>query len=257
MEIKRGSARLALSIVRSSFVVVLSFSASNLTYAECSSDRSTSLFETAPVIFVGNLRMTDGGTYDFSVEESMKGIRLNTATLVNAGVEGAVGFRGIGKRYIVFADWFYGEQSATNRIGPAELRVIDCGYNMQELPFANDLVAQARAQRRGGREAVVHGTLIETSRDDLERWTTDATHPLAGITIHASAVDNSVQARTRTRDDGTFEFVQLPAGEYRLTADLPPAWRLLDLSVNVESVMVSVRGGSWSRRVLGAIPPTK
>src|SRR3954469_9906426 len=156
----------------------------------------------------GRKKFVTGWNVRLSIQEGFWGTSGTEAVVHTGSGMGDCGFPfEKGKQYLLFA--YKGEQDS--------LEVGICGYSselkdaQQYLPELRRLASSSDGGKIFGRVAKFQKNL--TSRD------LEPKGALAGVKISARSQGDS--RSTLSRSDGSYEFLQLPPGTYKVTAELP------------------------------------
>jgi hypothetical protein len=173
----------------------------------------------ADVVFVGRVTRIEPGSYEppniraamahFDVSEVLFGTLPKGVALRDGG--GASCFYGFaaGREYLVYAKYRDGgyEAGLCSRTG--------------ELADRRHEVEVLREQRRGVPVPRLAGRIVE-GRQRVDGTLGGEALPLVGVTV--TAQQGAALRRTVTDADGRFVFMNLRAGDYKVTADLPKAY---------------------------------
>jgi len=165
------------------------------------------------IIFVGTAieKVPDIGDTRFLVTEAFKGTKRGKYVIADLDFQSG-GFRfELGKSYIVFLEDFLGDGSY----------LIPARCLTRQLDSAQAILQQLRAQKRGESVAAAYG-MLSLSLDDSPGHD----RPVPNVVVRFQSAKKSF--KTRTNEFGVYAFDRLPAGQYRVTADLPP-----DLTLDV------------------------
>jgi Carboxypeptidase regulatory-like domain len=173
----------------------------------------------ADVVFVGRAIGIESGSHEppnlrpamvrFDVAEILHGAVPNVVVLRDGGGASCVfGFR-TGRDYVVYARYREGVLAAglCSRTG--------------ELADRRHDVDILRERRRGTPVPRVAGRIVE-GRQRVDGSLSAELLPLVGVSV--TAQQGTAVRRTVTDADGRFVFMNIPAGDYRVTADLPRAY---------------------------------
>jgi len=170
-----------------------------------------SLFKRAKVVFVGTVIERNKETLGrrFRVTEAFKGVKGEYVDLVEYPT--GMDFE-IGKQYLVFA-------------GPCGWAPNPCLTSMPcsgSVPreYGDAVVEQLRAEKAGRPVASVYGTLVRELEAGEGIWVEDYRRPLPNILVRLKSDQKTFEVRTD--EHGAYAFPHLPAGKYRVSADLPP-----------------------------------
>jgi hypothetical protein len=94
----------------------------------------------------------------------------------------------------------------------------ECGLT-RELRYAQALLQQVRAEKKGKRNAAVYGMLLRTLDIGAGVLDEDYVRPLPGVAVRFQSGVKSFEAKTDKY--GAYAFVTLPKETYRVSADLP------------------------------------
>jgi len=242
--------------MRRTFVAVLStFALIGFTpaaLAQCAGGYAPTcaLAKSAPIIFLGSIESVNDSTFHFRVEERFAGVKGSTIDIVGIDpVEGSTGYDESVKRYLVFA------QTVRFEDGSEHAYVGGCDRQMIPFPFAGPDLEQLRRETRGRRVASAFGTLFRTGYDGSNFLRPRDTGGLANVVLTFRS--DRVTASTKTRADGTFVVERLPAGTYRIAADLPYGLKLADTILDEPLEPIEVESDTCHDLVLTAVPTTK
>jgi hypothetical protein len=168
--------------------------------------RSCTLLKDTRAVFVGSLT-EEAPRYRFHVDEKLKGVTSDYFDLEPY----PSGHFEIGKQYLVFAD--------VVRLEDGEhFYAQECGLT-SELTYAQAVLQQARAEKKGKRNAAVYGMLLRKLDIGAGVLDEDYVRPLAGVVVTFQSGVKSFEAKTD--EHGAYAFEALPKGTYRVSADLP------------------------------------
>ncbi|HSZ02382.1 MAG TPA: carboxypeptidase-like regulatory domain-containing protein [Terriglobales bacterium] len=168
--------------------------------------RSCTLLKDTTAVFVGSLT-EDAPRYRFHVDEKIKGVASDFFDLEPY----PSGHFEIGKQYLVFADVVQLEDGE-------HFYAQECGLT-RELKYAQAVLEQVRAEKRGKRNAAVYGMLLRTLDIAAGVLDEDYARPLPGVVVRFQSGVKSFE--TKTDKHGAYAFEALPKGTYRVSADLP------------------------------------
>jgi len=157
-----------------------------------------------------NLSWTTGYTMRFAVEEFIAGGFGTEITIETGSGGGDCGTPlPTGERFLIFT---YPEKDGKLWTGA-------CMGNkhLTSDPIDNELVEQYRVWVRKGKGSIFGGVTFSKPiwhEDDVD---TSATKPLANLILHANSEEYSTS--TKTRSDGSYEFEELPKGNYTIVPD--------------------------------------
>ena len=168
--------------------------------------RSCTLLKDTRAVFVGSLT-EEAPRYRFHVDEKLKGVTSDYFDLEPY----PSGHFEIGKQYLVFAD--------VVRLEDGEhFYAQECGLT-SELTYAQAVLQQARAEKKGKRNAAVYGMLLRKLDIGAGVLDEDYVRPLPGVVVRFQSRGKSFEAKTDSH--GAYAFEALPKGTYRVSTDLP------------------------------------
>jgi hypothetical protein len=168
--------------------------------------RECTLLKDTRAVFVGSLT-EDAPQYRFHVDEKIKGVTSNYFDLEPY----PSGHFEIGKQYLVFAD--------VVRLEDGEhFYAQECGLT-SELTYAQAVLEQVRAEKKGKRNAAVYGVLLRTLDIDGGVLDEDYVRPLPGVVVRLRSRGKSYEAKTDKY--GAYAFEAPLTGTYRVSVDLP------------------------------------
>ena len=175
------------------------------------------------------------GTARFAVAEVLRGTLPDPVVLPNGNGGNCVAVFNTGRDYLVYAKYVGGrlEASLCSRTG--------------ELAGRKHEVDLLRERRRGTPAPRLAGRITEARQRHAGKYELEAV-PLAGIAVTAQHGTNV--RRTVTDADGGFVFLNVPPGDYRVSANLPAGYD----RVSGQDAMVSVACYGEARIAVSRVP---
>jgi hypothetical protein len=177
--------------------------------------RECTLLKDTRAVFVGSLTEATP-SYRFHVDEKIKGVTSDYFDLE------AYPFGNFerGKQYLVFAE-------AVPLEDGEHFYEQECGLT-RELKYAQAVLEQVRAEKKGKRNAAVYGILLRTLDIGAGVLDEDYARPLPGVVVRFQSGVKSFE--TKTDKHGAYAFEALPKGTYRVSADLPSTMNVTGFS---------------------------
>jgi hypothetical protein len=170
------------------------------------------LLKTSEAVFVGTVTSEDADSVRFRVTEALKGATSGDFRLDRIPSMGIMSFEA-GEQYLVFASSIKLEDGK-HYFAP------QCSGQTSQLKYAQALLEQARAEKRGKSVASVYGMLLRTMDPLVGIWDESYVLPLPRVVVRLQSRKGSFQ--TTTDEHGAYAFDRLPPGTYQVSADLPP-----------------------------------
>ena len=173
----------------------------------------------ADVVFVGRVTRIEPGSYEpsnprpfvarFEITEVLQGTLPKDVALLNGGGASCFFGFGAGREYLVYGKYRNGmlEAGLCSRTG--------------ELAERRHEVEVLREKRRGTPAPRLAGRIVE-GRQRVDGTLGGDALPLVGVNV--TAQQGTAVRRTVTDADGRFIFMNVAAGDHKVTADLPAAY---------------------------------